>query len=158
MSDTRPFWQVKRLSEMTSPEWESLCDGCGRCCVIQLEDEETGALARTNIACRLLDHQAVRCRDYANRHTRVPDCVRLTPESLARLHWMPQTCAYRLLYEGKPLEDWHPLVSGDPDSVRRAGVSVAGDLVSELDVDEAEFEDHVVEESGNSASRIRSFE
>ncbi len=149
MSQTVRFWETKSLSEMTPEEWESLCDGCGRCCVIQLEDEETGALARTNVACRLLDREAVRCSDYQRRHERVPDCVRLTPDNLARLHWMPATCAYRRLHEGKPLFDWHPLISGDPQSVRRAGVSVYGDLVSELDVAETDLEDHIVEESGD---------
>jgi len=154
MNQKRPFWQVKRLEEMSRQEWESLCDGCGRCCVIQLEDVETGDRLRTNIACRLLDCDAVRCTDYANRHARVPDCVKLTPGNLSTLPWMPETCAYRLLHEGRPLFDWHPLVSGDPDSVRRAGISVAGRLVSECDVDEAEFKDHVVAEYGSKVGEI----
>lgn len=149
MKQAARFWETKSLSDMTPEEWESLCDGCGRCCVIQLEDEETGALARTNVACRLLDRETVRCTDYARRHQRVPDCVRLTPENLASLHWMPSTCAYRRLHEGKPLFDWHPLISGDPQTVRLAGVSVQGDLVSELDVAEADLEDHIVPENGD---------
>lgn len=149
MKQAARFWETKSLSDMTPEEWESLCDGCGRCCVIQLEDEETGALARTNVACRLLDRETVRCTDYARRHQRVPDCVRLTAENLASLHWMPSTCAYRRLHEGKPLFDWHPLISGDPQTVRLAGVSVQGDLVSELDVAEADLEDHIVPENGD---------
>ncbi|XBQ16298.1 MAG: YcgN family cysteine cluster protein [Oceanicaulis sp.] len=146
MTSLRPFHERKTLSEMTSEEWESLCDGCGKCCVVLLEDEEDGRVWRTNVGCRLLDLGSVRCSDYANRHVRVPGCVRLTPENISSLKWMPDTCAYRLIAEGKPLFDWHPLKSGDPDSVRKAGIGVHGTLVSETEVDEDDLEDHMVDE------------
>ena len=126
-----PFWKAKRLEEMSAAEWESLCDGCGRCCLHKLRDEDTGALAFTNVACRMLDLKTCRCRDYAHRSLHVPDCVRLTPKSVRKLDWLPPSCAYRRLAEGKDLPWWHPLVSGDPESVHRAGVSVRGRAVSE---------------------------
>jgi uncharacterized cysteine cluster protein YcgN (CxxCxxCC family) len=146
MTDTAPFYETKSLREMTSQEWESLCDGCGKCCVVLLQDADDDTVHRTNVACKLLDLEAVRCSDYANRHTRVPSCVRLTPDNIADLDWMPDTCAYRLLNEGAPLPDWHPLKSGDPASVERAGVSVKGGLVSETEIDDGDLEDHIVEE------------
>ncbi|MCA3595946.1 MAG: YcgN family cysteine cluster protein [Methylobacterium sp.] len=125
---TRPFWQAKPLAAMSEAEWESLCDGCGRCCLVKLEDEDTGRIHFTDVGCRLLDGESCRCRDYRNRSSEVPDCVTLRPDNIAGLHWMPPTCAYRLLAEGKGLPDWHPLVSGRPDSVVEAGVSVKGRL------------------------------
>ncbi|MCW5725158.1 MAG: YcgN family cysteine cluster protein [Maricaulaceae bacterium] len=140
---TQPFWKTKSLAEMSAAEWESLCDGCGKCCLIQLEDPEEGARAFTSIACRLFDGAACRCTDYANRAERVPDCVVLTPDTIGALGWMPKTCAYRLLAEGKPLPDWHPLVSGDPDSVHAYGISVRGRTVSETDVPEEDWERHI---------------
>lgn len=146
MTDERPFYETKTLHEMTPEEWESLCDGCGKCCVVLLQDEDDDAVYRTNVACRLLDLKAVRCSDYANRHARVPSCVRLSADNIGDLHWMPDSCAYRLLYEGKPLPDWHPLKTGDPDSVARAGISVKGRLVSETQVADEDLEDHIVEE------------
>jgi len=120
------FWQEKRLAEMSAQEWESLCDGCGKCCLIGLEDEDTGEIHLTDVACKLLDGQSCRCSDYENRQEKVPDCVRLTPALVPTLHWLPKTCAYRLVSEGKPLKWWHPLVSGDPESVHAAGASVRG--------------------------------
>lgn len=126
-----PFWRAKRLEEMNQAEWESLCDGCGKCCLNKLEDIDTGELAYTNVACRLLDLGTCRCTRYADRNRLVPDCVALTPDNVGALVWMPSTCAYRLLAEGKDLPDWHPLVSGDPDSVHRAGISVRGRAISE---------------------------
>ncbi|MBY0448087.1 MAG: YcgN family cysteine cluster protein [Hyphomonadaceae bacterium] len=120
------FWQEKRLAEMSAHEWESLCDGCGKCCLIGLEDEDTGEIHLTDVACKLLDGQSCRCSDYENRQQKVPDCVRLTPALVPTLHWLPKTCAYRLVSEGKPLKWWHPLVSGDPESVHAAGASVRG--------------------------------
>ena len=136
--DAIPFWQRKRLDEMTRAEWESLCDGCGKCCLNKLEYDDTGEVAYTDVACKLLDLKTCRCSNYAKRKSLVPDCEVLTPEAVARFNWLPSTCAYRLLWEGKDLADWHPLVSGDPDSVHRAGMSVRGRVISEyptLDVE-----------------------
>ncbi len=143
MDAEAPFWKRKSLSEMTRREWESLCDGCGKCCLNKLEDEDTGEIALTEVACRYLDLGNCRCTDYANRLTLVPDCISLTPDNVSRLPWLPATCAYRLLAEGSDLYWWHPLVSGDPGTVHEAGVSVRGKVVSEDDVDD--LEDHVVE-------------
>ena len=145
MSVSKPFFETKSLAEMNTAEWESLCDGCGKCCVILLQEEDSERVYRTNLACKLLDLETVRCSDYANRHQRVPGCVRLTPDNIADLAWMPDTCAYRLLAEGKPLPDWHPLKSGDPRSPERAGISVKGQLVPEGQVPEDDWEDHIVE-------------
>jgi uncharacterized cysteine cluster protein YcgN (CxxCxxCC family) len=132
---------------MTQPEWEALCDGCGKCCLNKIEYEDTGELAFTRVACRLLDGEACRCTRYATRHQFVPECVRLSPKTLPKVaYWMPQTCAYRLLYEGKRLENWHPLVSGDPETVHRAGMSVRGWTVSEVTVTEEEWEDYILED------------
>ena len=147
MTDTAPFYETKTLSQMTKAEWESLCDGCGKCCVILLQDppEDGGRVWRTDVGCRLLDLKAVRCSDYANRHTRVPGCVKLTPENVGTLSWMPQTCAYRLVHEGRPLYDWHPLKTGDPDSTRKAGAGVHGTLVGEDEVDDEDLDDHIID-------------
>jgi hypothetical protein len=125
-----PFWRTKTLDEMDRDEWESLCDGCARCCLVKLEDEDTGDIHFTDIGCRLLDAKTCRCRDYARRNRRVPDCVRLSPSVVRALTWLPVTCAYRLVAEGKDLPDWHPLVSGRADSVHEAGVSVRGRVVA----------------------------
>jgi hypothetical protein len=119
-----PFWQAKPLEAMTGPEWESLCDGCARCCLVKLEDEDTGEIAYTDVGCTLLDRDSCRCRDYPARQAKVPDCVRLTPEAVRSLSWLPSTCAYRLLAEGGDRYWWHPLVSGDPNTVHAAGISV----------------------------------
>jgi len=147
MTADQPFWKVKPLAAMTPAEWESLCDGCGRCCVIKLEDEETDELFYTDIACRLFDDRTCRCGNYGLRAKLVAGCVVLTPKTLPEIaHWMPPTCAYRLLHEGKPLFDWHPLVSGDPESVHAAGISLRGRVVPEYEVDEDEYEDHIVAE------------
>ncbi len=130
MSD-EPFWRTKSLDEMNVAEWESLCDGCGRCCLNKLEDEETGEIAWTDVACRLLDGQTCRCGDYQARQEQIPDCIPLTPDTVRSLSWLPPTCGYRLVAEGRDLYWWHPLVSGDPDTVHHAGVSVRGRCVSE---------------------------
>ncbi len=132
------FWRTKTLEEMSREEWEALCDGCARCCLIKLEDDETGEISCTDIACRLLDHATCRCTRYARRRALVPDCVDLTPKVVRGLTWLPSTCAYRLLAEGKDLHWWHPLVSGDPDTVRMAGVSVHGRIVPENRGDDPE--------------------
>ncbi len=139
------FWENKRLDELTPAEWEALCDGCGKCCLRKLEDEDTGEVHYTDVACRLLDRKSCRCRHYTERRHHVPDCIALTPGEVRRIAWMPRTCAYRLLAEGKPLEPWHPLVSGDPESVHRAGVSVQGRTISETEIDEADLEERLVE-------------
>jgi len=129
--DERPFWERKSLAEMTGEEWESLCDGCGLCCLVRFEDELTGEVMPTRVHCRLFDAHACRCTDYENRKAQVPDCVKLQPGNIDALHWMPRSCAYRRLNEGKPLPRWHPLITGDPESVHAAGVSVRGQTISE---------------------------
>ncbi len=141
--DQRPFWQVKSLAEMSPEEWESLCDGCAKCCMVSLRDEATAEVFTTRLSCRLLDRDACRCRDYPNRFGRVKDCLQMTPRRAASLEWLPSTCAYRLIARGKPLPDWHPLVSGDPLSVHAAGVSVRGFAISEDDVDEDDAEEFI---------------
>ena len=123
-ADPPPFWEVKTLEEMTREEWESLCDGCARCCLVKLEDADSGEIHFTDIGCTLLDGKTCRCRDYRRRQSRVPDCVKLTPETVRSLSWLPVTCAYRRLAEGRDLAWWHPLVSGTPETVHQAGVSV----------------------------------
>jgi uncharacterized cysteine cluster protein YcgN (CxxCxxCC family) len=135
---SKPFWEIKSLRQMTVPEWESLCDGCGLCCLVRFEDEETGEIIPTRVHCRLFDTGACRCTDYANRKVVVPDCIKLTPHNIDDLEWMPPSCAYRRLHEGKPLPDWHPLITGDPESVHRAGVSVRNQTVSEASLADPE--------------------
>lgn len=139
-----PFWRRIPLAQMTPAQWESLCDGCARCCLVKLEDIDTGALAFTDISCKLLDAKTCRCTDYDNRSQRVADCIAIKPAEIGRLQWMPPTCAYRLLDEGRDLFWWHPLVSGDKQSVHRAGISVAGRHICETQVPEASLEDHIV--------------
>ncbi len=141
------FWERYPLKELTSAEWEALCDGCGKCCLNKLEDEETGEVELTRVACRLFDDGTCRCAHYEIRKQFVPECVVLTPKTLAEAaYWMPQTCAYRLLHEGKPLYSWHPLLTGRPESVHEAGVSAQGITVPEFEVGEEDWEDHIIEE------------
>lgn len=149
MPDLRPkFWEKIPLDRMTAPEWEALCDGCGKCCLNKIEFEDTGEVAFTRVACRLLDGASCQCSKYPIRHQFVPDCVTLTPEKLPEVaYWLPRTCAYRLLYEGKRLKRWHPLLSGDPNSIHEAGISVSGWTVSETDVHEDDWEDYIIEET-----------
>ena len=129
-TENTPFWKGKSLSEMSREEWESLCDGCGQCCRVKLIDED-GTIEKTRLGCKLLDVGSCRCRNYPERHSLVDDCVALDPENVMSLAWMPDTCAYRLIGEGKDLYWWHPLVSGSPDTVYAAGVSVRGKLINE---------------------------
>lgn len=139
------FWEVKPLTEMNQQEWESLCDGCARCCLIKLEDEDSGDIHYTNVVCDLLDLENCRCTAYQSRSQLVPECVVVSPEVLDQLHWMPSTCAYRLLWEGKPLPEWHPLVSGKADSVHLAGISVRGRVYRQAEIDDDDLEDHIVD-------------
>ncbi len=147
MTDTdakaQPFWKTKRMSEMTPEEWESLCDGCGKCCLHKLEDWDTGEVSYTNVACRLLDLGSCRCTNYPNRKRFVPDCLILDIDSLKEMDWLPDTCAYKLVASGKDLAWWHPLVSGDPETVHSAGISVRGRAISERRA--GDLTDHVVD-------------
>jgi hypothetical protein len=141
------FWETKKLADMNLQEWESLCDGCGRCCLNKLEDEDTGTIYFTNAACKLLDLTSCRCSRYETRLQWVPECMDLKGSNLQKaLNWLPSTCAYRLLAEGKELFDWHPLISGNAESVFTAGISIRDYAVSETEVDEADLEDHIIED------------
>jgi uncharacterized cysteine cluster protein YcgN (CxxCxxCC family) len=143
-ADSLPFWE-KPLEALTRAEWEQLCDGCGRCCLVKLEDEDTGAIHYTDVACRLFEAGACRCRNYARRRERVPDCVKLTPQNVRSIPWLPPTCAYRLRAQGRDLPAWHPLISGDPETVHRAGVSVRGRIgASEEEVEVDDLPDYIV--------------
>ncbi|WP_246725410.1 YcgN family cysteine cluster protein [Beijerinckia sp. L45] len=126
MPDDRPFWQTKTLEAMTPTEWESLCDRCGKCCLVKLEDEDTGQIFLTDIGCKLFDAGACACSNYPARRKKVRDCIKLTPMSVRAIGWLPRTCGYRLVAEGRPLEAWHPLISGSSDTVHEAGISVRG--------------------------------
>ncbi|MEJ6671485.1 MAG: putative cysteine cluster protein YcgN (CxxCxxCC family) [Candidatus Azotimanducaceae bacterium] len=138
------FWETKKLNEMDRAEWESLCDGCARCCLHKLEDEDTEEVFYTDVVCRYLDQDACRCTEYQDRNRLVPNCVWLTPDDVEAFHWLPTTCAYRLVAEGKPLNDWHPLISGRAESVQEAGIAVTGRCVSEEFVHEEELEDRII--------------
>ncbi|MGQ9426668.1 YcgN family cysteine cluster protein [Gilvimarinus sp. F26214L] len=142
MTDT--FWQNKPLSRMSDAQWEALCDGCGKCCLHKLEDCDSGELVYTRVACRYLDADTCRCRDYAHRKALVPDCVDLRGAEPEAFEWLPASCAYRLLAEGQPLPEWHPLVSGSGDSVHEAGASVRGLVLSEDHVHPDGLEEHIV--------------
>ena len=142
----RPFWQAKPLWAFSAEEWEAVCDGCAKCCLVKLEDEaEPETVYFTDVACRLLDLATCRCTDYANRTERVPGCAKLAPDRLDLLAVMPPSCAYRRLAEGRGLPDWHPLVSGEPTAIHRAGRSVEGRVTSETEIDPDELEDHLVD-------------
>lgn len=139
-----PFWETKSLAEMTEAEWESLCDGCGRCCLLKLQDDVSGAIEHTAVACRWLDLEACRCGCYPQRHAKVPDCVEISAANVQTLGFLPVSCAYRRVAEGRGLAWWHPLVSGDPATVAAAGISVAGKVVSEAGVHPDELDRYVI--------------
>lgn len=147
------YWTKIPLKDMTTKQWEDLCDGCGKCCLSKLEDEDNGDIYYTSVACKLFDESTCRCKDYTNRFAQVADCVKLTPENVETIPWLPMTCAYRLIAEGLPLEPWHPLVSGDPDSVKKAGISVFGKITAvETELkDPIDYLSHIVDEDMNPA-------
>ncbi|GAB5414144.1 MAG: YcgN family cysteine cluster protein [Congregibacter sp.] len=138
------FWERLSLDEMSTEQWEALCDGCARCCLHKLQDADTGEIHYTSISCQLLDARRCACSDYANRQRRIPDCVVLRPEQRGDFNWLPDTCAYRRLDRGDALPDWHPLITGDRDSVHRAGISVRGKVVSENDVHEDDYDTFII--------------
>lgn len=139
-----PFWKTKSLEDMSETEWESLCDGCGRCCLNKLEDWDTGEIAWTDISCRLLDKETCRCSDYKRRTEFVPDCIPLDPVKIRDLTWLPPTCGYRIVADGGDLMWWHPLISGDPETVHTAGISVRGRVRDETDFDVEDYQDYIV--------------
>lgn len=141
-----PFWQVKTLETLDEWEWEQLCDGCGRCCLNKLEDEDTGEIHLTRLACRLLDLGSCKCSDYANRKARVPECVKIDAATVRKVKWLPSTCAYRMMAEGRPLAWWHPLISGTPDTVHDAGISVRGLARNEKGVKVENFWKYIIED------------
>ncbi|MCH2157356.1 MAG: YcgN family cysteine cluster protein [Oleiphilaceae bacterium] len=143
---TQPFWERKTLAQMTSSEWESLCDGCAKCCLHKLQDDETDEVFYTSVACRKLDLETCRCTVYRDRLKHVPECLDLIQEDLDALDWLPSSCAYRMVSEGRGLASWHPLVSGDADSVHKKGMSALGRVVSEDTVAEEELELYIIEE------------
>ena len=143
------FWETKRLEEMNAQEWESLCDGCAKCCLLKLEDEESGDIAYTRLHCRLLDGDRCLCKDYENRTAYVPDCVTLTPQKISDIKWMPRSCAYRRIHEGRGLADWHHLVCGSRERIHEEGRSIRGQTVSEDTVLEEDQIDWIVDWDGN---------
>lgn len=141
------YWETVPLKKLNQREWEALCDGCGRCCLNKLEDADTGEVALTRVACRLFDNETCRCGQYDIRKSLVPECITLTPESIEKhAYWLPDTCAYKRLWRGQSLPNWHPLLSGTARSVVDAGASVRGWTVPEFEVAEEDWEDYIVEE------------
>jgi uncharacterized cysteine cluster protein YcgN (CxxCxxCC family) len=138
------FWESTPLADMSREQWESLCDGCARCCLHKLEDAYSGEIYYTSVACHLLNPESCRCGDYAGRRQKVPDCIVLTPQHCGAMDWLPETCAYRRLDEGKALPEWHPLISGDPNSVHEAGISVHGRTVNEEGVHDDDLENYII--------------
>lgn len=145
MTSSLNFWEYKSLDEMNDSEWESLCDHCARCCLLKLEDIDSGNVFYTNISCKLLNMDKCQCTQYSERTVLVPDCVKLTPNEIDDLHWMPSTCAYRLLSEGKPLPSWHPLISGTQDSVSEAGISISSYATNEQEIDDDDLQDYIID-------------
>jgi len=146
--EEKPFWETKRLQDMTPAEWDALCDGCGQCCLNKVEDEDTGKIFLTRLACSLLDIGSCRCKDYENRFARMPDCLSVDLKAVRRLKWLPESCAYRRINEGRGLAWWHPLVSGDPETVHQAGVSVRGWVRSEKGIREDQIARYIIGEAG----------
>jgi uncharacterized cysteine cluster protein YcgN (CxxCxxCC family) len=140
----QPFWETTSLKDMTRKQWESLCDGCALCCLHKLEDEDTEEVYYTDVHCRYMDTANCNCTVYLERQEKVPNCVWLTPNQASEFHWLPDSCAYRVLAEGRKLADWHPLISGDPNSVHEAGVSIKGKGVADNQVAEEDWEDHII--------------
>jgi len=139
------FWKTKTLEEMTQKEWESLCDGCAKCCLVKLEDYDTGEIFRTDVACKLLDINSCRCTDYPARQTLVDDCIKLDRENITSLQWLPDSCSYKLIDQGKPLPNWHHLLTGSRHTVHQVAASVKQFAVSELEVKDEEIEDHIIQ-------------
>ena len=142
------FWRTKELEELNEAEWEALCDGCGRCCLNKLEDEDSGEIHLTRLACRLLDISTCRCSDYPNRKSRVPECVKIDAEAVRTVKWLPPTCAYRLVGEGRDLFWWHPLVSGTPQTVHDAGISIRSFARSEKGIKIENYEKYIIPDFG----------
>jgi uncharacterized cysteine cluster protein YcgN (CxxCxxCC family) len=149
-TDTRPFWKTKSLQQMSAEEWEALCDGCGWCCMHKIEDEESGQVYTTHVACRLLNLKTCRCTNYPRRLELVDTCLKITPANVLELTWLPETCAYRRIALGEELPEWHPLITGDPKSTHRAGASVLGLAISEYGVDLEDLEDYIIESEEDS--------
>jgi uncharacterized cysteine cluster protein YcgN (CxxCxxCC family) len=140
----KPFWESKTLKQMSKQEWESLCDGCARCCLHKLEDEDTDEVYYTDVHCRYMDKNDCSCTVYQTRNEKVPECIWLTPEQAHSFHWLPDTCAYRLVAEGKPLYDWHPLISGDPETVHKSGISLQGKGIPDDKIPEEEWQSRII--------------
>lgn len=139
------FYKEKTLKEMNKQEWEALCDGCGRCCLVKLEDEDSGEILCSDVHCSLFDAKTCKCKDYEGRKEKVPDCVKLTPENILTIGWIPPTCAYLRIANGKGLAKWHPLVAGNDKAMKEAGISVFGKVVSEDDVEHEDYVNHIAE-------------
>ncbi|MEZ5900688.1 MAG: YcgN family cysteine cluster protein [Hyphomicrobiaceae bacterium] len=142
----QPFWKTKTLEQMSREEWESLCDGCGRCCLVKLEDEEDGQIHLTRLSCRLLHVRSCRCSRYEERFSLMPDCIEITREKIAKITWLPVSCGYRRIQEGRDLAWWHPLVSGDPETVHQAGISVRSFAMSEARVKEVNYARYIIDD------------
>lgn len=140
-----PFWKTKTFAQMSSQEWESLCDGCGKCCLHKLEDEDDGEVYYTDVACQYLDDNTCRCKDYTHRLSLVPECLQLRPQDVEHFHWLPKTCTYRLLAEGEDLPLWHHLLSGQPDLIHQLGFSVKGRTIDEKTIDEDDYQERVIQ-------------
>ena len=144
MDQSEQFWVQKSLSEMTQSEWESLCDGCAKCCLVKLQCEDTEEVAYTSVACHLMDYESCQCTRYQDRNDLVPSCVWLKPEMVDDFFWLPDSCAYRLVSEGRDLPEWHPLISGDKNSVHKAGISIQNKVINENTVAEEDLEEYVI--------------